>query len=128
MKIIVAVVLLLISLPACADHDPWTDADTARQAAYLALVYADVRQTLEMERDGWTVNGNNVKEDNRILGQHPSRRRIISYAAGGALLHTGITYALPRWARTPVQYISILAEADTVNRNYRLGIRVGTRF
>lgn len=110
-------------------HDPWTKADTARQAAFLTLLYIDARQTLEMQRNNWTdSDGTKYHESNRILGEHPSRSRIINYNLAVAALHTGLAYLAPAPVRHAMQYVGIFVEAESVNHNYRAGIRIGTSF
>lgn len=111
------IVSSLFTFPAAASD--WTKEDTAWQATYLALHVADWGQT----RDAAAQPGR-YAEQNPMLGEHPSQKRIDSYFAATAILHTAVAYALPPdWRRT-WQHITIGVEAGVVCRNARIGLQV----
>ena len=97
----------------------WTNADTARQAAYLTLHAADWGQTRNIAK-----RPDEFYEVNPILGEHPSIRRVDSYMAFSALAHTAISYALPPKWRRRWQYASITVKAGIVGWNYSAGLKI----
>jgi hypothetical protein len=113
--------LLLIALlfVGCGSRT-WTKADSAREAAYLALHVADWGQTLDIadHPDKW-------HENNPALGSHPSRGEVNRYFAITGLLHPVISYALPDDWRPYWQYGTIGLEVICVGNNARMGIGFG---
>jgi hypothetical protein len=141
MKTVIAVLLMLVVVDACADGLPdlsglddinnrqittdlasgseWTTNDTYRQATFLVLDAADWAQTRNIAR-----NPDKYFETNPSLGAHPTTSQVDKYFVGMALLNTGIAYALPTNYRAAFQYLSIGYEAGFVRRNLSIGIKV----
>ena len=113
---VTALMLLLVS-PAHADD--WTRRDTAWEAAYLTLHIIDWGQTLYAAR-----RPDQYIERNRILGDHPSTGDVNRYFLATGIAHVGIAYVLPPRYRRYWQWLWIAIEADTVNRNYKAGVRI----
>lgn len=122
--------LVLLTLPLTA-QSTWTSADTAREAAVVAVSAADWGQTLniqERSRDtqlsnDWTRH-DDWHEENPLLGRYPSRARINTYFASTIVLHGVIAYLLPPKWRHAFQYISLGFEMSVVTHNYQLGFQV----
>ena len=96
----------------------WRPSDTARQAAYLALHYADWRQTIQIAEHP------DYHELNPVIGSHPSRQRVDNYFAFTALAHTAISALAPPPWRERWQYFTIATQAGVVAHNYSVGWRV----
>lgn len=100
-------------------HDEWTTDDTKREAVYMAFHVIDWSQTRYIAK-----NLDKVHELNPFLGKDPSVAQVDRHFAVGALLHTGIAYALPKEWRKKFQYITIGMEAGITARNYHIGIKM----
>ena len=111
------VVWLVLVLAGCAH---WTPADSAREAAYLALHVADWGQSLDIadHPERW-------HEHNPVLGSHPTRGDVNRYFAVTGVLHPVVSYALPRGWREVWQYSTIGLEMYCVGNNYSVGIGMG---
>lgn len=107
----------LFLLSSCSGRG-WTRADTARQAAIVALQVADWQQTRWIVRhpDGW-------HETNPFLGDHPSMDRVDTYFPVLILGHAAISYALPPEWRKWWQYGSMAGTGYVVIRNWGMGVR-----
>lgn len=136
-KIIISVeIFLAIALPAQAeDKNAWTATDTALQATYTVLHVMDWSQTLHIARNHVHCypNGTGIAcaldyEDNSLLGEHPSIGLVNSYFASTLVLHTAVSYILPKPYRTIWQAITIGIEYGTVQHNRRTGIGVNLHF
>ena len=112
---ILAVLLLLASLPACAD--PWTSADTARQAIFTGLAVVDWAQTRRIARQPVYY------EMNPVLGSHPSVGQVDAYFAGAIVGHAAVSYLLPAGWRAGWQYVWIGIEAQKTYHNRSIGLR-----
>lgn len=118
-------VLLLLLLPLAARAetllgDRWTQADTLREGAFLALLWADWRQTREI-----VARPETYWEINPVLGRHPTAGRVDNYFAAAAFGHVLVALALPPPYRAAFQWVTVGWEADVVYRNYRIGLRFG---
>ena len=112
--------LILVLLVGCASvpFEGWSKADTARQATVAALLAADWYQTRRIAADP------NYVELNPILGEHPSSGSVDLYMLTCAVAHTVVSGMLkPGHWREAWQYTWIGAEAVTVGRNYKIGVR-----
>jgi hypothetical protein len=130
-----AALALLLLLPACA-HDPWTRADSYRQAAVAVVQIVDWRQTrhiakdLEPQRvvypDGSEVIRAQPRyrydEANPILGEHPSTSKVDAYFAASIAGNALVSYLLPRDWREGWQYFSLGFEGGVVVYNFKAGI------
>jgi hypothetical protein len=118
MKSLAALTLAALICAPAAAHDDWTNADTARQAAFFATSLVDLAQTR------WIADHPSHCEYNPLLGRHPSSGRVGAYFAAAAAAHTLIAYSLPADWRHGFQYVTIGAELSVVTHNARVGIRL----
>lgn len=95
---------------------PYRTQDTVRQAIYTGLLVVDYGQTLDIK------NHPELEEKNPLLGPHPTDSEITRHFVVGALLHAGVTWAIPRDWRPYWQYITIGVEAGYVANNFRIGL------
>jgi hypothetical protein len=109
---------LALAGPACAAD--WSSADTARQAAFLALGALDWAQTRAIAR-----HPDQYREVNTILGEHPTVAQVNRYFALYLTGHTALAWTLPAQYRIGLQYVSIGIEFNQVNHNAHIGVRVG---
>lgn len=94
-----------LSLPA-----PWTTADTAREAALVAVAAVDVGQTR------WGQEHGHV-EVNPVLGRHPSPARLRLTVLGALLGHAVVAYLLPRPWRLVWQLVPLELDLMAVGGN-----------
>lgn len=118
-RLAISLILLLFATAPALAADPWSKADKAREAVYLAMHVLDWGQTLDIAKNP-DLHG----EGNSILGEHPSVKRVNRYFVATALLQVGVTHALPARWRPAFQYFWIGVEAGFVAHNYRAGVRV----
>ena len=111
---------LLICLNAFA-MDPWSPKDKAAEIVFDGLVVADWGQTLYIRDKGPDIRG--CKEENPILGMHPTRQSVNEYMLTAIAVHALVTKLLPERFRPYWQMVSIGVEAGQVERNYQLGIK-----
>jgi hypothetical protein len=128
---------LLLLLPSLCFAGDWAREDTYRQSALTVLLIADwaqtkwvvhhASQTVDMSN---AYSPNNYKtyegayETNPLLGRHPSAQRVNFYFATTIAVHAGISYFLPSGWREGWQYVWIGVEANQVNRNRAIGIKM----
>ena len=74
---------------AYADENKWTKEDTSYQALFSSLLMTDWLQTKEAVSNG-------VRENNPILGEHPSQNSIDAFGASVMLGHLAISKILPK--------------------------------
>lgn len=109
--------LLFLASQAQASNE-WTGTDTALEATYLALHAVDWGQTLYISShplEHW--------ENNRILGDTPSRGEVNRYFFITGMAHVGISYLLPQPYRRYWQYAWIGAEVTSTYKNYVAGVK-----
>lgn len=112
--------VVVLGLVGCGPRT-WTKADTAREAAYLALHGVDWGQTLYI-----ADHPGEYHERNRLMfSEHPSRGEVNLKFAVGAVLHPLVSYLLPDEYRPWWQYGTIGLEAACVGNNISLGIGMG---
>ncbi len=117
------VLLVAVLVLGCGPRT-WTKADTAREAAYLALHGVDWGQTLDIadHPEKW-------HERNPVLGSHPGRGEVNAYFIATGLLHPVVSYGLRKYApdgwSEAWQYGTIGLELYCVGNNYSLGIGMG---
>lgn len=97
----------------------WTKADTAWQAGYIVLHVIDWGQTRNIAKKPDAYD-----ERNLFLGGDPSIRRVDTYFAVTALVHTAIGYALPPDWRRGWQMVTIGFQAGVVGYNYSIGLKM----
>jgi hypothetical protein len=95
----------------------WTNADTARQAIYTVVHIMDWSQTTETSR-----KPKKYKENNPILGKHPSETAVHIYMFITLLLQTAIPAILKPRPRKWYQIIWIGIESYTVYHNFTIGL------
>ena len=115
-SISIAIIILLFSMPACADE--WTKKDTAFQASLLVLKGIDWLQTKEIARNP------HYYEVNPILGKYPSQNRVDLYFACSAIGHTVVAYYLPSNYRRIWQCIFIGIQVGCIGHNVNAGVRI----
>lgn len=124
MKIKLAAILILIGIAlvsrSCHAADRWTWYDTALEVVYESYQFADWRTTREFT--GSPHEYPNLYETNKVLGAHPSARRVNVYMAGTMILHPVIAYFLPRPIREGFIGASIYVEKSAVEHNRSAGI------
>lgn len=103
-------------------QDPWSRADTYREAACAAVAVADWGQTLDV-RDGATA-GRGCYERNPLLGRCPSRAAVNAYFAASVALHVLVSRLLPAEWRRAFQYVTLGWEAGIVAHNYSVGFQI----
>lgn len=119
MKTILALIVLsLVSVNACA-ADAWSEADIARESAYLILHTIDYGQTSYISK-----HPNRFSEQNTILGRHPSQKMVDTYFLTTAILHVGAVHFMPKEWRPVFQSLWIGFEASAVTNNYRIGVKI----
>lgn len=65
----------------------WTEEKIAYELCYISVVFNDWKQT----RD---ISNNNLIEENRIMGKHPSNKTIDTYFASLLIINIAISYIL----------------------------------
>ena len=144
MKRILLIVALLIALPSAAsasdksDNSKWTWEDSGFQVVYSGLLITDWTQTLHVARndspsscidkDGVITCYVPFHEQNSLLGEQPSKKRINTYFATNLILHAAISYLLPKPYRTLWQGVWIGIEYDVVSNNRKTGIGISLHF
>ena len=112
-----AILAAILTMPAMA-REPWTTQDKILEGIFTASMAMDYRQTSNIHTGPW-------HEENSILGRFPSQASINEYFFATTALHAAITNLLPAGKiRTAWQCAWIGLELGTVERNYRLGIRL----
>lgn len=100
--------------------DEWTKEDTYREVAWQTLNLIDWKQTLIIAN-----NPDHYKEINPIIGEHPSRGKVNTYMAVGAVSHLAMSYVLPKEYRVIFQYFTIGTSAYCVGNNISIGLQLG---
>jgi hypothetical protein len=100
----------------------WSTRDKALEAVTLLTFACDWGQTLDIQ--GWSKVHPGKHEENPIMGMHPSRATINTYFLTTSVLHVLIADQLHGAYRTAWQAVWIGAEVGTIERNYRIGIRL----
>ena len=121
-KIIFILFFILITSPLLA-HDPWTTQDTILQTVTIGTIAIDAWQTYTFLYTG-DYRKQGYYETNPILGKYPSKQRFFAYQGSCMILHTTISYILPKPYRTFWQFIWIGIESDYIYHNYSCGVRI----
>lgn len=101
------------------EPDPWTTQDTVLQGSLVSLSIIDYCQTLEYVK--YPERG---IEQNPLIGEHPTRKRMILFGATTLTIHTGIAYLLPKQYRTTWQMIGVSIEGFNVMRNFQVSAAI----
>jgi hypothetical protein len=153
MKTIIALILVAFGSNSFAGDLPDVDeptlgrydltrAQVAAETAFVALMYIDYRQTLDIRdfckrrfpgvgtvnADGSVTDGTtvycSVHETNPGLGKHPSEARIRNYFAGVTIAHIAIAKTLPTEYRPFWQGAGIIMQLSQVIKNKKFGLSV----
>jgi hypothetical protein len=125
--ILMVFMLLVVGCEQVEARDEWTSGDTALQLTYTVAHVMDWNQTLHIAR-----NPNRYEERNQLvsafIGEHPTKQRVNAFCASTLLIHTGISYLLPKPYRTAWQSFWIGVEVGTVQHNREIGLGVSLHF
>ena len=114
--------LIILSLLIQSAHaDDWTQQDTYRESAYLAIHTIDWLQTRTIAKENWP---DGRFERNHILGKHPSVQTLDIHYAVTSIGHYYIATLLPTEWRKAWQYIAIGDAGSAVINNHSLGVRI----
>lgn len=114
----VLVACLLAVLVTDSRAGDWSEADTARQLAVTASLYADYRQTVYI-----------FNHPERFTEGNPLIREPGEYFAACAIGHTAIAYLLPAgMPRAVWQNVTLAVQSVVVARNDQRGVRGGVGF
>ena len=106
----------MLALP-CSAGAPWTTRDTIIEGAFIGALAVDWAQTRDIR------NHPISNETNGFLGTNPSNAQINRYFITCAILHVGISYALPIEVRFLWQSVTIAMEIGVTSNNAHLGLR-----
>lgn len=142
MKNLITTILILIGfiLVIPANAYCWFDKPTAEdyvlQTGFIGLMIVDWKQTNWISDnpkifDGYTYSPGmktahytEHEEWNPILGKHPSHKKIAVYFSSSIILHTGISYILPKPYRNLFQVTGIGFELHATINNYKAGVKI----
>ena len=118
-KIIIFCILLLLTNVSISysNDNKWITEDTIYQAIFSGLLIIDWLQTKEAVSNG-------IKENNFILGPHPSQNSIDAFGASVIIGHLVVSKILPIKYRRYWQVFTIGIESKNVNHNYKIGVRI----
>ncbi len=102
------------------EYYKWTDADTNREYAFLALNFIDWRQTTYIAK-----HPHEYGESNPFFStSHPSESEVNWFFASTTIMHPLISMALTPEYRKYWQYFTITFTGLAVANNARLGIKI----
>lgn len=124
----IAVILIALLLVSCSSVSyKWTKADKIGQIMALTALTADYLQTRYI-----ASHGDEYRETNFILGEHPSKGQVNAYFAGLAAFNIGASMILPSKViigddivlkpRLMWQTSTFLGHGYAVISNYNLGV------
>jgi len=126
-KTFIVIALSLILISCTTVHYKWTKADKIGQVMALTALTADWLQTRYI-----ASHGNEYRETNFILGEHPSKGQVNAYFAGLAAFNVGASMILPSKIvigddvvlkpRLMWQTSTFLGHGYAVISNYNLGV------
>lgn len=128
MKKIILILIILMSMVGngfAEEENPykWTKEDTILQGIFITTLAIDMWYTYTFLYTG-NYRERGIYETNPILGKYPSKNKLYLYSISGAILHTGITYILPKPYRNMWQSFWIGGEMYAINYSYSLGIKL----
>lgn len=118
-KALLVIVALLMATP-CQAADPWTRGEVAGEVGFLSLLAVDWGQTVRIARSDGLYH-----ENNRVIGRHPSERRVHAYMGAVAVLHVAVMHLLPTDYRRVCIAASSMVEVGVVGKNVTLGLGFG---
>jgi hypothetical protein len=101
------------------EYYKWSDADTNREYAFLALNVIDWRQTIYIARNPYDYSEANPF----FSSSHPSESEVNFFFASTTIMHPLISMALTPEYRKYWQYFTITFTGLAVANNARLGIK-----
>ena len=104
---LVLMISLVMMLMSCA-HDPMTKDDWSRQMALMGVTAGDYYYTMDVAKHP----ARHSYIEHYSLGRHPDPDEVNRHFATFAILHTAITYAMPKEWRNAWQYIWIGIELN----------------
>lgn len=113
--------MLLFVSPATAGD--WTKTDTALFVAYTGVTAVDWSQSLHAAR-----NPTLFKENNPVLGDHPTPSEVNRYFAVSYVLSNAVAYYLPKTYRRGLYVGLIGLELHCINKNRHMGINLSYHF
>ena len=116
MRILIPAILVLLSLSAHADD--WTTSQKVEEAMALSLIVIDYGQTMDIKSSPGYAEGN------RILGDHPTDRKIKEYFAGVVIIQVGAANLLPSKQRQWLIDGTLMVELVAVGKNKSIGLQV----
>ena len=115
MKTLLVIILVLIPSVAMS----WDTQDTYYQGIVIGTLLTDMAQTLYI-----ADNPDRFYEMNPLLGEHPSKEKVVGYFMGGIIAHTAIAMALPPKLRRIWQCVWIGVESLAIYHNYSVGVKL----
>lgn len=115
---LVLLTMLVIGAGQC-HADEWMVGDTKREIAWQVINVVDAGQTLDISK-----RCGEKYELNPILGRCPDSKVIAQYFATAAMLHFGVSLALPRRYRAKWQIGTIVVSGAIVLNNYSIGLKI----
>lgn len=117
-------VMFLFLLGGCVQFErTWSTENRVLETSYQVIHAADLIQTLQIE------NHPGLRETNPLLGDHPTKGKILVWYMTTAYGHTFITDKLdehaPKWVCRAWQSVTIGEAVNAVYGNYKLGLRFG---
>jgi hypothetical protein len=110
-------VIIIVLIPSMAMS--WDTKDTYYQGVVIGTLLTDMAQTLYI-----ADNPDRYYEMNPLIGEHPSKEKVIGYFMGGIIAHTAIAIALPPKLRRIWQCVFIVAEAGVISYNFSIGTKL----
>ena len=124
----VSTLCVLFSLNTQADFKDWKKTDKILFGTYVGLNVVDVGQTFDLINCQQTNPNCRYEEKNPIIGQSPSKEKVILYKA----LTTGVVYyaleKTPSRERTATLLIINGIMLGTVLNNHNIGLSFTLRF
>lgn len=117
--------LLLLSPMIATASDKWGATDSVLLGANMVAYALDAQMTMRAQRVRNNAGEYVYAEQNALLGEHPDDGRIRDYFTASALLHAGISYALPHKYSRAFQVAALSVSLYAIADNYRIGIRFG---
>ena len=121
MRYLIIILLLLAAIPAksYAWFDKPTVEDYILQTGFITVTSIDWMQTR------FIATNENYDENNLILGYNPSLKKVNLYFISSIILHTSISFILPKkyYLRSAWQSIWIGIETKCTVQNYDIGIK-----
>lgn len=110
-------VLFVALLSPLAQAGGWSTADKVMGGVWGGIHAIDCAQTLKIAR-----NPDEYKELNPLLGEHPSKGKVIAFCVLTPIMHVLVADNLSSKGRKIYQGLFIVLKADAVIYNFRIGL------